>query len=66
MVLQVAQTCRPLCMGPGNSGHAFSEDAVRAARPPAAQPAHLHLDLHAAALPRQIRQPAGVTAVPPR
>ena len=66
VVLQAAQAGRPLCMCPGNSRQAFSEDALRAARPPAAQPAHLHLDLHAAALPGQVRQPAGIAAVPPR
>ena len=66
VVLQAAQAHRPLCICPGNSGHAFSEDAMLAARSSAAQPAHLHLDLHTAALPGQVRQPAGVAAVPPR
>ena len=47
-------------------GQALDEDAVRAAKPPAAQASHLHLDLHAAALPGQVRQPAWVAAVPPR
>ena len=53
-------------MRPGNGGQALGEDAVRAAGPPAAQPANLHLDLHAAALPGQVCQPAGVAAVPSR
>ncbi len=33
---------------------------------PAARSARLHLDLRAAALTGQVRQPAGVAAVPPR
>jgi len=66
VVLQAAQACRPLGMRPGSSGQALGEDALHAARPPTAQAAHLHLDLNAAALPRQVRQPAGVAAVQPR
>jgi len=66
VVLQAAQARCPLGIRPGSSGQALGEDALRAARPPAAKPAHLHLDLHAAALPGQVRQPAGVAAVPPR
>ena len=66
VVLQAAQARRPLGMWPGSSGQALGEDAMLAAWPSAAQPAHLHLDLHAAALPGQVRQPAGIAAVPPR
>jgi len=64
-VLQAAQACRPLGIRPGNSKQALGEDAVRAAGLAAAQPAHLHLDLHAAALPGQVHKPTGVAAVPP-
>ncbi len=64
-VLEAAQTGCPLGIRPGNSGQALGEDALRATGPPAAQPAHLHLDLHVAALPGQVCQPAGVTAVQP-
>ena len=66
VVLQAAQARCPLSIRPGNGGQALGEDAVRAAKPSAAQPAHLHLNLHAAALPGQVRQPAGVAAVQPR
>jgi len=66
MVLQAAQARCPLRIRPGNSGQALGEDAVCAAGPSAAQPAHPHFDLHAAALPRQICQPAGIAAVQPR
>ena len=66
LVLEAAQARRPLGIRPGNGGQALGEDAVRAARPPAAKPPHLYLDLNAAALPGQVRQPAGVAAVPPR
>ena len=66
VVLQAAQARRPLGMWPGSSGQALGEDAVLAAGPSAAKPAHLHLNLHTAALPGQIRQPAGIAAVPPR
>ncbi len=52
VVLQAAQAGRPLGIRPGSSGQPLGKDAVRAAGPSAAQPAHLHLDLHAAALPR--------------
>ena len=65
-MLQAAQARCPLGMRAGNGGQALGEDTVRAAGPPAAKPAHLHLDLHAAALPGQVGQPAGVAAVPPR
>ena len=65
VVLEAAQTGCPLGIRPGNTGQALGEDALRAPGPAAAQPAHLHLDLHAAALPRQICQPAGVAAVQP-
>jgi len=64
VVLEAAQARRPLGIRPGNSGQALGEDAVRAARLTAAQASHLHFDLHAAALPGQVRQPAGVAAVP--
>ncbi|GAC1534973.1 MAG: hypothetical protein NVS2B4_15390 [Ramlibacter sp.] len=53
--VQAAQACRSLGVWLGNSGQAFGKDAVRAARPPAAQPAHPHLDLHAVSLPGQVR-----------
>ncbi len=66
VVLEVAQAHCPLGIRPGNSGQALGEDAMRAAGPPAAKPTHLHFDLHAVALPGQVRQPAGVAAVPPR
>ena len=51
VALEAAQALRPLGMRPGNSGQALGEDAVLAAGSSAAQPPHLHLDLHAAALP---------------
>ena len=54
VVLQAAQACRPLGMRPGSSGQTLGEDALRAARPPTAQAAYLHLNLHAAALPGQV------------
>ena len=66
VMLQAAQARCPLGMRPGNSGQALGEDAVRAAGPPAAEPPHLHFDLHAAASPGQVRQPDGVAAVPPQ
>jgi hypothetical protein len=66
VVLQAAQARRPLGMRPGNGGQAFGEDAVLAAGSPAAKPPHLHLDLHAAALPGQIGQAPWIAAVPPR
>jgi len=66
VVLQAAQARRPLRIRPGSNTQALGEDTVRTAVPPAAQPAHLHLDLHVAALPGQIRQPAGVAVVPPQ
>jgi len=66
VALEAAQACCPLGMRPGSSRQAFGEDAVGAARSSAAKPAHLHLDLHATTLPGQVRQPAGVAAVPPR
>ena len=65
-MLEAAQARRPLGIRLGNSGQALGEDAVRAAGLAAAQASHLHLDLHAAALPGQVRQPAGIAAVPPR
>jgi len=65
VVLEAAQARRPLGIRPGNSGQALGEDTVRTAVPPTAQPAHLRLDLHVAALPGQVCQPAGVAAVPP-
>ncbi|GAC1541409.1 MAG: hypothetical protein NVS2B4_20560 [Ramlibacter sp.] len=65
-MLQATKARRPLGIRPGNGGQTLGEDAVRAAGPPAAQAAHLHLDLYAAALPGQVRQPARIAAVPPR
>jgi len=65
VVLQIAQARRPLRIRPSSNRQALGEDALRAAGPPAAQPAHLHLDLHVAALPGQVRQPAGIAAVQP-
>jgi len=65
VVLQAAQARCPLGIRPCGSGQALGEDAMRAAGPPATRPAHLHLDLHAAALPGQVRQPTRVAAVQP-
>ena len=65
VVLQVAQARRPLRIRPSSNRQALGEDAMCAAGPSAAQPAHLHLDLHVAALPGQVCQPAGVAAVQP-
>ena len=65
VVLQIAQARRPLRIWPSCNRQALGENAVRATGPPAAQPAHLHLDLHLKALPGQVCQPAGVAAVQP-
>jgi len=65
VVLQIAQARSPLRIRPSSNRQALGEDAMRAAGPPAAQPAPLHLDLHVAALPGQVRQPAGIAAVQP-
>ena len=64
-MLQAATARCPLGMRPGSSGQAFGKDAICTAGPSTAKPAHLHLDLHAATLPGQVRQSAEVAAVEP-